>query len=293
VTENQKEVGGIKCYDVNANGVCDEGEAGIEGLQLLLTIDPDGDGPEAAATTTITTGAGGTWTSGLLDPVATYQVCEVLPPSADWHQTGPLSDATTVTGIVVDDTTPNQRCWDGIASANDVDLDFGNVCLGAGNGFTKGYWHNKNGTNTINQGGGVGPLVSYEGTPITLRNQNGSVYVPNILTLSGWLKSANASNMANMLSAQFAAMLLNVAYKDANDDGMIYAPGTDSANSLGYALVSDLFYEAIALLNANSIMLDGHPDRARAAAVKDAFDSANNNQNWVQPTACAVTYPTL
>jgi hypothetical protein len=286
VTPNTRQLGGMKYYDVNANGVNDA-EAGVPDFKLEVTIN----GTESQEVTV----TGGTWGPITVAQGASYLVCEIIPSVGTWEQTGPLSNATSATGEVVDEGGPlAPRCWIGQATANDSGLDFGNVCLGSGNGFTKGYWHNKNGLATIGNGGGIGPLLAYDGQPITLRFQNGDVYVPNIGTLSSFLKTANASNMANMLSAQFAAMLLNVAYKDANADGMIFAPGTDSANGLGYALVSELFEEARLLLadNGNGIILDGHGERARAAAIKDAFDSANNNQNWVQPTACAVTYTT-
>ncbi len=45
-----------------------------------------------------------------------------------------------------------------------------------------------------------------------------------------WLLAANASNMANMLSAQLAAMELNVYNGKVNGGALIYAPGTTSAN---------------------------------------------------------------
>jgi hypothetical protein len=107
------------------------------------------------------------------------------------------------------------------------------------------------------------------------------------------LTSANASNMANMLSAQLAAMKLNVLSGGVNGGALIYAPGTNSANALGYATVNAVMTEANTLLcsgGSNLLILSGNPDRPRAEALKTALDKANNNLTFVQGSPCPFTF---
>ena len=98
--------------------------------------------------------------------------------------------------------------------------------------------------------------------------------------------------MANMLSAQLAAMHLNVASGGVNGNALVYAPGTNSANSLGFATVNAVMAEANALLGSGNplLILAGHPDRPRAEALKNALDRGNNNLNFVQSTPCAFSF---
>jgi hypothetical protein len=96
--------------------------------------------------------------------------------------------------------------------------------------------------------------------------------------------------MASMLSAQLAAMHLNVATGGVNGNAIIYAPGTNSANAFGFATVNAVINEANTLLctggATNLVILSGNPDRPRAEALKNALDNANNNKNFVQATPC-------
>ena len=94
-----------------------------------------------------------------------------------------------------------------------TNLQFGNVCLGAGGGLTLGFWSNKNGQNLEN---------AYDFAVLSalcLRTANGQRpelhrdrSPANKTALHDWLLNANATNMANMLSAQLAAMVLNVRH---------------------------------------------------------------------------------
>lgn len=67
--------------------------------------------------------------------------------------------------------------------------------------------------------------------------------------------------MGYMLSAQLAAMELNVHTLPGgymvDPNGLIYAPGTKSANTLGYATVGNLMAEANAALGAGSMTPPG------------------------------------
>lgn len=106
-----------------------------------------------------------------------------------------------------------------------------------------------------------------------------------------WLLKADATNMAHMLSAQLAAMELNVRSGNVSGNALIYAPSTTSANALGFATVNDVMVEANADLGANLTTVKAGPLRTHQEALKIALDKGNNNLNFVQPTACPYTFP--
>jgi hypothetical protein len=105
-----------------------------------------------------------------------------------------------------------------------------------------------------------------------------------------WLLSATATNMAYMLSAQLAAMELNVEAGFVNGNALVYAPGTNSANALGFATINALMTEANAELTLHPTALAGDSWRSYQEALKNALDKANNNQTFVQPTPCPFTF---
>jgi hypothetical protein len=243
----------IKFYDVNANGALDPEDTQIVGWQVRIQ-----DGIDFLRFTPV---------SLVVDP-DTYTVTECSPDALGWRNTTPISQQA----VVVDGGTTT--------------VQFGNVCLGAGGGLTLGYWSNKNGGKVI-----TGPPSLLGGVlALCLRNANGSLLgVVTLANFQKFLLNASATNMANMLSAQLAAMHLNVASGGVNGNAIIYAPGTNSANAFGFAKVSDVMTEANTLLcsgGASLIILSGNPLRPRAEALKTALDNANNNLNFVQATPC-------
>ena len=149
---------------------------------------------------------------------------------------------------------------------------FGNVCLGAGGGLTLGFWSNKNGGKVI-----TGPPSLLAGVLAQcLRKADGSLLgVVSLGNFQKFLTDANATNMANMLSAQLAAMHLNVASGGVNGNAIIYAPGTNSANGFGFAKVNDVIAEAnamtmhgwsdqLVLLSGNTLRPEGRSSQDRA-----------------------------
>jgi len=96
--------------------------------------------------------------------------------------------------------------------------------------------------------------------------------------------------MAYMLSAQLAAMELNVEAGFVNGNALVYAPGTNSANGLGFATINNLMTEANAELTLHPTALAGDSWRAYQEALKNALDKANNNQTFVQSTPCPFTF---
>jgi hypothetical protein len=79
-------------------------------------------------------------------------------------------------------------------------------------------------------------------------------------------------------------MELNVYNDKVNGDALIYAPGTMSANELGFATVYEVINEADNELSLHGLTLAGSPYRAYQEALKNALDLANNNLTFVQPT---------
>jgi hypothetical protein len=96
--------------------------------------------------------------------------------------------------------------------------------------------------------------------------------------------------MAYMLSVQLSAMSNNVATGKVNGSALIYAPGTSSANSSGFASVSAVMTEADAALGANGNTVAQSGDRSAQEALKNALDNANNSRSFVQPAACPFTF---
>src|SRR5204863_6947800 len=106
-----------------------------------------------------------------------------------------------------------------LASGGAETRTFGNYCTAPSGGLTLGFWSNKNGNkiitgNTSGNGTTLLPAVVTLLNGCQLRNENGTVHTfTNVYSaFRTWLLGANATNMAYMLSAQLAALKLDVAY---------------------------------------------------------------------------------
>ena len=246
----------IKFYDANANGINDDGQL-ITGWRISIQ-----DGMNYIRDTPV---------SITVDP-DDYVVTEADPIETSWRHTTP--------------NPVNITLHDG----EDPTVEFGNLCLGAGGGLTLGFWSNKNGAKVI-----TGPPNRLPGVlSLCLRNADGSLLGSVSLgNFQKFLLNASATNMANMLSAQLAAMHLNVASGGVNGSALIYAPGATGANSLGYATVNQVIAEASAELCAHGYTVSGDPFRNYQESLKNALDKANNNLNFVQATPCPFTFAPL
>jgi hypothetical protein len=85
-------------------------------------------------------------------------------------------------------------------------------------------------------------------------------------------------------------MAMNVHNGLVSGSALIYAPGTMSANALGFATVGAVLAEANTSLGANPSTPSGHPARAYQEALKNALDNANNNKTFVQATPCPFSF---
>jgi hypothetical protein len=249
----------VKFYDANANGEDDDGQV-VEGFKMVLS--------GAASATQYTGSDGKTCFTELA--AGDYTVTEVLP--SGWV-------ATTATSQDVTLGCPQT-------------VKFGNVCLGAGGGKTLGFWSNKNGQNQMNDGGSAAPeLAMLSG--LCLRNADGTNFDPATYSaFRTWILNATAVNMAYMLSAQLAAMELNVEAGFVSGGSLVYAPGCGNTGvGNNFISISDLMTAANDALCADGYTPDGDPNRATQECLKNALDKANNNLNFVQSTPCSFTSP--
>lgn len=320
----QTVLGGVKFFDADADGVLDPSDFPLEGFRInVFYDDPDDDpdlgwillDPNNQGYTTVT-GPDGSWSfaSSTLKGVF-FKVCEVLPSTGndcEWVQTLPDPG---VAG-------PDAGCWMGEAPNSGgflVGLNFGNVCLcPLEGGHTRGYWHNINGADRFTADD-LQAMVD-----LCLRDQDGSDFNPaNHDEFASYLVGsvgANGRNMANMLSAQLAALVLNVRHfgdvgfnEDLNADTVVVLTDVEglaecyNANFVAEGeefvttvRVGDIIAMAIEMTCdvtledefGNMEILSDHPLRAAFTCIKDIIDSLNNNLlRSHDGTPCDVIYP--
>jgi hypothetical protein len=249
-----------KFYDANVNGVKDPTECYINGWPFQVFADNN-----------LYVQAETSW-CGLVDEGA-YRVVE--GDIANWVHTGALINGVPFIGST-SDVYP-------VTLPPDQTVEFGNVCLGAGGGLTLGFWSNKNGQKLEN----AADLLFLRG--LCLRNANGTDFDPTTnAALSTWLLAANATNMANMLSAQLAAMELNVRHSFVNGNALVYEQClTGYGYPTGFISINTLMSLAAGEICAHGNTPSGNQYRAYQECLKNALDDANNNKNFVQSQPCS------
>ncbi len=251
-----------KFYDANADGIQNNGEVNIAGWQYCVV------GTDFSNTRS-------TFAPPRCLVVApdTYTVYEDTPVETNWVHTTPISVQFT------------------LAECAEQDVSFGNVCLGPGGGLTLGFWSNKNGQKLETAAdftflNGL-CLVNAAGGP---QDFTGTL-TANKAALNTWLLSANATNMAYMLSAQLAAMELNVRHGFVSGSALVYEQClTNYGYPTGFISITDLMTLANSLLCADQYTPSGDPNRAEQECVKNALDDANNNKNFVQGSPCLFSF---
>lgn len=221
-----------------------------------------------------------------------------------WKQT-PRCTYVLAQDYSVVERHPNELNWIH-TTATDIDFDvdtgytenvaFGNVCMGAGGGLTLGYWSNKTGQQLETRSDFTAlTALNLVTAPGTAQDFTGTLAQSKTL-LNQFLLGANTTNMANMLSAQLAAMKLNVLHSFVNGAAVVYAPGlftcgtVTGLNGLGFISVNDLMNAANQSLADHPLTQTGSPDRACQEALKNALDDANNNKSFVQPSPCVFSF---
>ena len=279
---------GTKFYDLNVDGIKDPTEVGIPGFIIIVIVN----GTPFATTTT---DANGGWTVSGVPVGATIRVCEVLPPAnpdgSFWLQTAPDVNVQF-----------NDRCYFGTTTDADItDLDFGNVCLrNASGGFTLGFWSNKNGQALITGS----DLCALNG--LCLTNATGGIFDPVAgcpaptasqitsakTALKNWLLSANAINMAYMLSAQLTATKLDTLHGLNPNTIVLLTPAEAACFGSNTAVISTVMSQANSSLCANPNTTAGSPQRSYQECLKNILDDINNNRlPFVSPGPCDVSYP--
>ncbi len=298
-------ISGTKFNDLNANTTQEKpAEKGLAGVVVNLTgteqtgncsvttaqrCSTDDECPtnETCTLTTVSqcavTGSDGSYSFSNLLP-GSYVVTEA-PPANTISTTG-----TSCNELLEPDPTD--------CSGDNATCNFGNVCLGKGGGLTLGFWSNKNGQglltkqdlcflntlNLVNATGATFDPVAGCPNPSTTQFNNGKT------SLRNWLLSATATNMSYMLSAQLAAMELNVRHNFVDPNAVIYAffggnalPGgcvVTGLSNTGFIKIGDLMTDANNKLGNDGFTPAGDSNRACWQFDKNALDSANNNLNF-------------
>jgi hypothetical protein len=246
-------------YDANANGVQDDGEPSLTGWQLNIfghnNLQVLKETPKC-----------------VYARVGLYRFVERRPNETNWVPTTPYR----VEEDVDTDYTEN--------------VTFGNVCLGEGGANDAPFWVNRDSW-TIMTSADLTFLSS-----LYLRNAAGADFNPATnKAFSNWLAKASITNMAYALSAQLAAMELNVRHNYVNGSALVYASGllpysTPGLNSAGFISINDLMAAAAAEIQAHGLTTSGSPDRPGQEALKDALEDANNNKSFTQSSPCTFTF---
>ena len=118
-----------------------------------------------------------------------------------------------------------------------------------------------------------------------MRNADGTVhtFTTSYSAFRTWLLSATATNMAYMLSAQLAALRLDVTYGYV--DGNAYDLCSGST-------VNTLMTTACDQLTMDGKTTAGNPTRPAQEMLKNCIDAINNNGSVVPVTPCGYTFPT-
>jgi hypothetical protein len=246
----------FKFYDLNLNGVHDAGEVGIANWPFELY--------DATGTTLIDTGvtdSQGMLTFTVAQDNTQYLVVEVL--QEPYINITPLSQTA-------------------VADQDYVDLDFGNVAIQChyGLGKTLGFWSNPNGKSTLAGAfpDWVNTLNSYHlrnaaGARVTFSTANNDVAHGE---LNSFLLGGAATNMANMLSIQLAASILDVVAGDMSSHPGIFVEWDGSMVNIW-----DVFAEADDLLRLHAVTISSSAARDAQEDLKDFFDDLNKNDEPV------------
>jgi hypothetical protein len=262
---------GSKYYDADASGTLTAGDTPLSNWLVTIT---------GAATGSACTIGNGTFGFLMDKNSGPFTITEGLP--VGWLATAGIARQGTVV-------------------ESDITVDpFLNVCLGAGGGLTLGYWSNRN---------GLARLVNSDFAALTalyLRNGNGSdrdftgTLAQNTSALNTWLLGASATNMAYMLSAQLAAMKLNVLKGGVSGSAIAQAGVRPQAcvntnlatrvTALGFYTIANLLLDADEALQLYNNTVAASDARSCQEYLKNALDRGNNNLNFVQPQACSYSF---
>jgi hypothetical protein len=270
-----------KFYDKNANGVQDGTplEPALAGWPFCLS---DDNGPVGQTQSTGTNGECVTW-SNLTTP-NDYVVTEANANESNWFH------STPDTSLIVFG-----------AEGGSETRTFGNYCTSPSGGLTLGFWSNKNGNKVltgVTAGNGVNLLPAVTNllnspcTSAKFVNANGSIhtFTGTFADLKNWLLGATATNMAYMLSAQEATLLLDTHY--GSTIGSLPAVDGNAFDLCSHLTVNGLISAACDTLTGpgNQLTLSGNPSRPGQEMLKNCIDKINNNGDVIPVTPCPYTF---
>jgi hypothetical protein len=279
------QISGSLFHDLTGDGFSADDPALTSMLQAVtVELFKNGGATPFATTTQDTSGHFGF--TGL--DYGTYSVQEVVP--ANWVQTADRGTAVTETVTAA-------------SGLNSAGNDFDNAYIGAtGSPQSKGYWTNHGNStitagdittlNSLNLRDAKGNLVTFSTTSITTARTQ----------VANFLSGASSTNPANMLSAQLAALGLNVLHSFVSTSSVIYDPGLAAySNALNSAAVGGAgalynggFITVGNIIGAvkNELGLYGNPSKTQTQngilvynfenELQVALNSANLNQNFLR-----------
>lgn len=208
-----------KFYDKDADGVWDKGEVPVKDFKITLTgTNIKGEAVDMVA---YTDASGKVSFCGLLP--GDYRVAEVKP-AGSWMATTP-------------------ECYDfALAAGDGAYFEFGNYCYGTADFNTKGFWHNKNGLELIQQSwiDYVNGLAPYSGNPFDGLDESGNPVPASqgpaggtiagegtaLAEISAYLVAPNAGGDPKIqLGQQLLAFTFNVKYNLGGLGATIVTPG--------------------------------------------------------------------
>ncbi|MGN6514006.1 MAG: hypothetical protein ACTHKZ_10615 [Lysobacteraceae bacterium] len=253
-----------KYYDANANGHRDTGEPWLSGWKMTASS------VSKSLLSTKSTNANGT-ASWSVVPGNDYALEEGTPLESNWVQSAP-----TAGGHPVNPVTGLQ-----VIGGKSKTIKFGNYCTTGSGGLTPGFWSNKNGYNTMNDGNEVASELALLSS-LHLRDGDGHDFDPNnYADFRTWLLGGKATNMAYMLSVHLAAMQLNVESGKV-DDSRVYVPAGMT--------IGEITALADQSLASHPVTLSGDPERALQERLKNWLDKLNNNAQAVSLTPCRYSF---
>lgn len=293
---------GVKFQDHDGNGVQDAGEQPLSGWTIILN--DDGDGVVSDGEVFAVTGSDGRYRFANLGP-GVYTVAEATPPE-HWVQTLGTYGYTVMVGDADGDGLRGaHEAWSGGIATG---IDFGNAHVGSQHAKTIGFWSNKHGQAAITDA----DLAALRN--LNLRRADGGDFDPasaaDVKRFLVGAAGAKATNMANMLSAQFLATILNVRHgflgestsivvttelltwsgntlatrlgPDAflsllDHDGTSEADARGLINEYGFVSIERLIAAADEALGGDRLTVGSDSARAYQEALKIVFDAINNN----------------
>lgn len=119
----------------------------------------------------------------------------------------------------------------------------------------------------------------------------------SVTAFDNWIVGANANNMANMLSAQLAAMKLNVVSGGVSGSAFVYAGscGNNPGGNPNFISINQLIADSASQLQFHPVTTAAFDpaNRTIQECLKTALDDGNNNKNFVQSAPCDVNYSGL